>query len=138
MKLIIRVSKPAEKLAVEPAEKLAVEPAEKPAEPAEMPAKPAEMPAKPAEMPVQGGIKKTKWTCHSSIPKPKADVLSRLHELRDKIFCQTKALTTLRQTVKEPQNFEKEQELVRDIERLKRLESIASLEFQNMCEVRRR
>jgi hypothetical protein len=113
MKLIIRVSEPAEKPAVEPAEK-------------------------PAGKPVLGGIRKTRRTYHSSIPKAKADALSRLHDLRDQIFGQTKALTTLRQTVKETENFEKEQELVRDIERLKRLESIAILEFQNMCEVRRR
>jgi hypothetical protein len=126
-------------------------PAEMPAKPAEMPAKPAEMPAgkpavepaekpaeKPAGKPVLGGIRKTKWTYHSSIPKANADVLSRLHKLRDKLFCQTKALATLRQTVKETQDFAKEQELVLKIERLKRLESNASREFQNMCEVRRR
>lgn len=117
MKLNIRVS--------EPAEKPAVEPAEKPAE-------------KPAGKPVLGGIRKTRRTYHSSIPKAKADALSRLHDLRDQIFCQTKALTTLRQTVKETEKIEKKLELVRDIERLKRLESIAILEFQNMCEVRRR
>jgi hypothetical protein len=133
MKLTIRfLSKSAE-----PAE-MPAKPAEMPAKPAEIPAKPAEMPAKPAEMPVQGGITKTKWTCHSSIPKPKADVLSKLHELREKLFCQTKALATLRQTVKETQDFAKEQELVLEIERLNRLESIAKREFNNMCEVRRR
>ena len=125
MKFTIRILSKSDEPAVEPAEKPAGKPAGKPAE-------------KPAEMPVQGGITKTKWTCHSSIPKPKADVLSNLHELRDKLFCQTKALATLRQTVKETQDFAKEQKLVLEIERLKKLESIAFLKFQNMCEVRRR
>jgi len=126
MKFTIQLSS---KPATEPAEKPATEPAEKPAE------KPAEEPAAKA---VQGGITKTRRTYHASIPKHKTDALIQIHNLEDKIFCLTKALATLRLTIKETYHYAKEKDLVLEIEHLKRLKTTASCEFQKMCEVRRR